>query len=109
MCQNDYIVRVIKETRVQEWWTKHRQAKSALEEWLVKTKAAKWERFNDVQKTFKTADSVTVSSGRQVVVFDIKGGKFRLIAPIHYDRGKVFAMLFMTHAEYSKDKWKDNL
>lgn len=48
-------------------------------------------------------------SGRTVVVFDIAGNRFRMIAAIHFNTAVVFALRFMTHAEYDKNKWKDEL
>jgi mRNA interferase HigB len=62
-----------------------------------------------VRRSFRSADEVTVASGRTVVIFNIGGNRFRLITAIHYNRGKVFELRFMTHAEYSKDRWKDDL
>ena len=50
-----------------------------------------------------------VASGRTVVVFNIAGNHFRLIAAVHYATAIVFALRFLTHAEYSKDTWKDDL
>ena len=31
------------------------------------------------------------------------------VCAIHYDTGKVFLLRFLTHAEYDKDRWKDEL
>jgi mRNA interferase HigB len=39
-------------------------------------------------------------------VFDIGGNNFRLIAVIHFNRGKLFVRHVLTHAEYDKGKWK---
>jgi len=50
-----------------------------------------------------------VSSGNPVVVFNVCGNTYRLICAIHYDTGKVFLLRFLTHAEYDKDRWKDEL
>jgi len=44
-----------------------------------------------------------------VVVFNLKGNAYRLITAIHFDRRKVFILLFLTHAVYSRDHWKQNL
>lgn len=102
-------MRVIKTSRVREFWTRHRRAKTSLEQWLAKTRAAQWTRFEDVRATFAGADEVKVSSGRKVVVFNIAGNNYRLITAIHYDRRKVFVLRFLTHAEYDKYRWKDEL
>ena len=34
---------------------------------------------------------------------------YRLITAIHYNRQKVFILHFLTHADYSKDDWKETL
>jgi len=44
-----------------------------------------------------------------VFVFNISGNAFRLIAAIHFNTGLVYALTFMSHAEYSKDHWKHTL
>ena len=102
-------MRVIKVPRVHEYGRRRAEARSSLERWLVLTKLAEWESLADVRCTFGHADQVTVESGRVVVVFNIKGNDFRLVTAIHYDRGKVFMLRFLTHAEYTKNDWKDTL
>ena len=59
-----------------------------------------------MRAVISSTDDVTVESGRRVVVFNIGGNKYRLIAAVHYNTQIVYALLFMTHAEYDKDKWK---
>ena len=41
-------------------------------------------------------------------VFNIGGNKYRLIAVIHYNRGKVFVRHVLTHAEYDEGNWKED-
>jgi len=102
-------MKIIKPARVHEYAKKHALAAAGLEYWLRITKSAKWRHFLDVRSTFSEADTTEVASGRTVVIFNIGGKKFRLIAAIHYDIKKVFVLRFMTHAEYSKGKWKEEL
>jgi mRNA interferase HigB len=52
---------------------------------------------------------VKVSSGGQVVVFNVCGNAYRLIVAIHFNRQIVFTLRFLTHADYSKDQWKTEL
>lgn len=65
--------------------------------------------FPDLRQCFRAADQVRVASGNPVVVFNVCGNAFRLICAIHCDTGKVFLLRFLTHAEYSKDRWKTKL
>ena len=93
---------VISKKMLREFWAEHPRAKSPLDAWYKVAKRAEWETFKDVRDTFNTADLV----GR-FVVFDIGGNKYRLIAVIHYDHGKVYIRHVLTHAEYDEGKWKD--
>jgi mRNA interferase HigB len=67
---------------------------------------AEWKNLAEMRAVIPSADELTVVSGRRVVVFNIGGNKYRLIAAVHYNTQIVYAMLFMTHAAYDKDKWK---
>jgi mRNA interferase HigB len=44
-----------------------------------------------------------------VLIFNLRRNDDRLIAAAHYNRPIVYALRFMTHAEYSKDRWKETL
>ena len=54
-----------------------------------------------------TGADCVVESGRKVVVFDI--GSFRLITAIHWLVGELYVMRFLSHAEYDKEQWKEQL
>jgi len=102
-------VRIIKPTRIRQYWQQHRRARKSLERWLAFTREAKWANLSDTRRTFPAADPVKVASGRTATVFNIAGNEYRLITAIHYNMGKVFVLRFLTHAECDKDKWKDEL
>lgn len=65
--------------------------------------------LNDTRATYSHADPVRVASGRNVVVFNIAGNKFRLITALHYDRSIAYILRFLTHADYDKNRWKSEL
>lgn len=108
-------MRIIDEKFFDEPRKKYPKAVSQINTWLQIIKANNWENFQSLNKSFPTADSVTVSSGRQAVVFNICRNDFRLIAGVHYKNHKkegiVFTLLFLTHAEYMKSNqaWKKRL
>src|SRR5207244_2062748 len=58
----------------------------------------------DVRATYRSADTY-----RHLTIFDIGGNNFRLIAFIDYEYGKLFIRNVLTHAEYDRDAWKDDL
>jgi len=57
--------------------------------------------FAHLRETFPSADQV----GR-LTVFNIGGNKVRVIAAIHYNRGKIYIRAVLTHAEYDGQRWR---
>jgi mRNA interferase HigB len=97
-------MRIISKARLKEFWQQHSDAEASLKHWHKTVKAAKWRIFADVRKTFASVDSYKI-----LVIFNISGNKYRLVAKIEYKLGIVYVGKVMTHAEYSRDKWKDEL
>ena len=118
-------MRVIKPSKLEEFWSHHPQCRKPLLVWFRLAKPAKWSSLAELRETFGSADEVTVGSERKAVVFNIKGNSYRLITAVHYERqvsrinrgkavnkikkGKIHLFFLLTHAEYSKDRWKDQL
>lgn len=93
---------VISKKMLVEFWTDHADAKEALESWYLTAKQASWSHLAEVQQTYNTAESVD----QRWTVFNIRGNKYRLITAIHYDRKKIYIRHVLTHAEYSRGRWK---
>jgi mRNA interferase HigB len=87
--------------------------RKALDQWLQTTEAATWGSLQDVRATFATADGVAVKTagGIDVVatIFNVKGNQYRLITIISYAAATVLVRELLTHAQYSKGRWKDRL
>ena len=77
-------------------------AKSAISRWKTITEGANWRHFGDIKQHFNAPGHVG-----KCVVFDIKHNDFRLIAIVDYARSLAIVKAFLTHADYSKDKWKN--
>jgi mRNA interferase HigB len=80
-----------------------------LDDWLRQTAKSFWSNFADVKATFGQTDQTRVSSGARVLIFDIGGNKFRLVAAVSYPKGKVYVLKVMTHKEYDRGNWKAQL
>jgi mRNA interferase HigB len=102
-------MRVIKPGRVKEFARSFPDAAAALFAWLRVTEAADWKNLQEVRATYPHADAVMVASGRTVTVFNIRGNSYRLIVAIKYQWAMVYVLRFVTHAEYDKDMWKQQL
>ena len=51
-------------------------------------------------------DIVRVGSGAGLTVFNIGGNKYRLVVDVVYQYQIIYVKMIMTHAQYSKGKWK---
>jgi mRNA interferase HigB len=101
-------MRIIKDSRLREFAKQYPRASVSLKNWRTVTRLASWQSFSDLRNTFSTADQINLPGGYRVVVFNIGGGAFRLITAVHYNRGIVYIRKFLTHAQYSKDDWKND-
>ena len=101
-------MRIIKDSRFREFAKQYSRASVSLNNWHTVTRHANWQSFADLKNTFSSADQITLPNGYRVVVFNIGGGAFRLITALHYNRGIVYIRKFLTHAQYSKEDWKND-
>jgi len=100
---------VISKRRLREFWRRHPDAEAPLTDWHKTARKAEWRKLSDIQETYSAADGVRVKSGRNVVVFNIGGKKYRLIADVLYDAQVIYVCAVLTHADYSRGRWKDTL
>lgn len=91
-------MRIISRATLINYYSKHADAKVALEEWYQKTAKSQWTCFDDIKKTFNSVDAV----GNQHYVFNIKGNDHRLIVVIKFTISTVLIRFVGTHAEYDK-------
>jgi len=100
---------IISRKRIRDFAARHPDAGTGLELWYRVTRAARWVNIRDVRLVFPAADAVAVKSGNTVTVFNIGGNKYRLVAAIHYNAGRVYVLRILTHTEYDKGAWKSTL
>lgn len=74
-----------------------------IQDWYSVVKNAEWHSLEDVRKIFSDAEAVG-----NLTVFNIKGNAYRLIVGINYKKSSIYYKYFLTHAEYSKDRWKND-
>jgi len=102
-------VRVISPKTLRQFWERHRAAEMPLRAWLKIAEQTNWASIQHVRQTYPHADAVPVSSGRTTTVFNIGDGKFRLITAIHYNTRRIFVLRVLTHREYDRAAWKEQL
>lgn len=95
---------IISIRRLREFWERHAQAEAVLRAWYTHVEAAQWQNFAEVRADFPSADQV-----QRLTVFNIAGNNYRLIARIEYAQQKVYVRAVLTHAEYDREGWKNDL
>jgi len=94
---------------LREFWEQVPAAKTVLQDWHKRTEKADWRKPQDVRATFGRADPMLINE-KNVIVFDILGNRYRLIATVIYGTslwpGVVYTREILTHAEYDLNHWK---
>lgn len=93
---------VISRQRLREFADTHPDCEKSLDAWYRVAKGVRWSKLLDVQQVYPAAEAV----GR-FTVFNIRGNHYRLITLIYYPGQTILVRTVLTHAEYDKDKWKD--
>jgi len=96
---------VITRKRVLEFRGSHPDAVTALDVWYRLVKAGQFRSWAALKETFRAADHL----GKGLVVFDVGGNKYRLVAHVRYTSetnvGRLWVRHVFTHAEY--DGWSN--
>lgn len=98
-------MRVIAKKTLVLFYTTHKDAQTALEEWYKKTTNAQWDNFSDLRKSFGSADLV----GNNRVVFNIKGNKYRLVVLVLFKIKMAYIRFVGTHSEYDRLRDIENI
>ncbi len=74
------------------------ESKQALQSWYHEAKREEWRTPADLRSSFSKARIV----GKDRVVFNILGNRYRLVVKVNYKAGLVYVRFLGTHAEYDK-------
>jgi mRNA interferase HigB len=91
-------MRVIARNTLVDFWSKHPEAKVALERWCKLAKAAQWSSSDEIQRAAPKSKVLN----RERVRFEIAGGNYRLVAAFDFRRQVAFVKFIGTHAEYDR-------
>ena len=94
-------MKIISNSALRAFAAEHPQADAPLKGWrrvIDKNRFANW---SELKASFNSVDRVG-----DLVVFDIGGNKYRLIAYIRFEKQIVYIKAVLTHQEYDKGVWK---
>ena len=94
-------MRVISKRVLREFWGAHPASASSLAVWIGAIKHASPKNPGELRAIFGSVDFVG-----KLVVFNIGGNKFRLIAGIDYRCQVVYVKHILTHKVYDEGTWK---
>lgn len=97
------LVHIITRKTLIRFWEKHPDSQTALMRWFKIVHKTEFNSFAELRKVFPSAYKLD-----HWIIFNISGNKYRLIASIHFNRGKVYIRHVLTHVEYDRGDWKND-
>ncbi|MEH2442290.1 type II toxin-antitoxin system HigB family toxin [Nostoc sp.] len=94
---------IISRKKLREFCQKYADSCDALNNWYKAANKSAWNNLAQVQAVYPEAEAVG-----NFTVFNIKGNKYRLIVDLVYSDQIIYLKYILTHAEYDKDKWKND-
>jgi mRNA interferase HigB len=76
----------------------HADARGAIASWVAEIDAVSWSTQQEIKGRYATASFLADNT----VIFNIKGGAYRLVVRVAYRTSVVLVLWIGTHAEYSK-------
>jgi len=93
-------MRIIAKRSLKIFWEQmgKEDSQAALEAWHEEVSKANWQTPHDVKQHMRSASIC----GKNRVVFNVAGNKYRLVVEMQYQAGIVWVKFVGTHAEYDK-------
>ena len=92
---------IISRKSLRDFWGRHPDSQTPLSRWFKIVEKSEFENFAKLRLAFPSVDKVG-----NLVIFNIGGNKYRLIASVHFNRQKLYVRHILTHREYDKGEWK---
>lgn len=84
--------------KLEEFKQTHADSRRPLDSWRKEVEDAKWDGPHDIKMRYPSASFLA----NNLVIFNIKGNKYRLVIKAKYRNGVVMIDWIGTHAEYDK-------
>lgn len=94
-------MKIISNSALRAFAADHPQAEGPLQGWRRVIEKNRFANWAELKAAFNAVDKVG-----ELVVFDIGGNKYRLIAYIRYEKQILYIKAVLTHRDYDKGAWK---
>jgi len=80
---------------------KHADTREPILAWIREVEEAVWKGTCDIKERYSTASFL----GKKIVIFNIKGNKYRLVIKVAFAMGIATVLYIGTHADYDKQRF----
>jgi mRNA interferase HigB len=80
--------------------TRYARSRPWIEHWIAETEAARWRTPQGIKNLYASVSFLATN----VVIFNVKGNRYRLEVLVAYNTATVVIRWIGTHAEYTKRK-----
>ena len=94
-------MKLISNHSLREFSEGHPDADQPLQDWRRIIEKNAFEHFSALKQAFRSVDKVG-----ELMVFNIGGNKYRLVAYVQFPRQIVYVKAVLTHTQYDKGDWK---
>jgi len=94
-------VKIISNSALRAFAVQHPQADVPLQGWRRVIEKNRFDTWAALKAAFNTVDKVG-----DLVVFNVGGNKYRLIAHIRFEKQIVYIKAVLTHTDYDRGGWK---
>jgi len=91
-------MRLVGRELLDEFTRNHADARAWIENWIADVEAAQWRTPQDIKSTYASASFLE----NRIVIFNVKGNRYRLEVQVMFNTGIVRMRWAGTHAEYTK-------
>ncbi len=91
-------MKVFNTPQIEKAYNKYTDAIGPLQNWYQEVEEADWDTPAKLKERYPNASIIR----GDLVVFNIKGNRYRLVARINFRRQLVFVKFFGTHKEYDR-------
>ncbi len=94
-------MKIISNSALRAFAAQHPQAQGPLQGWRRVIEKNRFDTWAALKAAFNTVDKVG-----DLVVFNVGGNKYRLIAHIRFEKQIVYIKAVLTHTDYDRGAWK---
>ena len=91
-------MRIVGRDKLDEFAGARADARPWIEIWIAYTEATRWQTPQEIKDRYASASFLA----DRLVIFNVKGNRYRLEVQVAYNTGVVVVRWIGTHAEYSK-------